>query len=157
MTRAAPFTQASAERAIKAALKTGLRVTNKVENPDGSITISLDDTPPSKPHLSIVPSKPIDPRARSMDQGFVYFVSDGEFIKIGFATDWQARIKGLQIANPRTLTPLLILEGGYRFERQLHQLFKAHRVRGEWFRLSPEIAEYVNDHETESLYRGELP
>lgn len=92
-----------------------------------------------------------------MAQGFVYFLSDGEFIKIGFATDWQARIKGLQVANPRTLTPLLVLEGSHRFERQLHQLFKAHRVKGEWFRPSPEIAEYVSDHEADSLCRGEVP
>jgi hypothetical protein len=39
MTRALPFTQASAERAIKAALKLGLRVTGMTVKPDGEITV----------------------------------------------------------------------------------------------------------------------
>jgi len=39
MTHAIPFTQASAERAIKAARKQGLRITGMTVRPDGEITI----------------------------------------------------------------------------------------------------------------------
>jgi hypothetical protein len=39
MSRALPFTQASAERAIKAARKQGLNVTGITVRPDGAITI----------------------------------------------------------------------------------------------------------------------
>lgn len=43
MTRALPFTQASAERAIKAARKQGLHVSGLTVHPDGSITISTGE------------------------------------------------------------------------------------------------------------------
>ena len=46
MTRRAPFTQASAERAIKAARKVGLRVTGMSIRPDGTISIHTSEDPP---------------------------------------------------------------------------------------------------------------
>ena len=50
MTRSLPFTQASVERAIKAARKMGLRVTGVSVNPDGAFIHAVEDdsgAPPS--------------------------------------------------------------------------------------------------------------
>jgi hypothetical protein len=43
MTRALPYTQAFAERAIKAVRKQGMRVTGITVRPDGAITVHADE------------------------------------------------------------------------------------------------------------------
>ena len=71
----------------------------------------------------------------------VYFIGDEGAIKIGFAAHPEIRMENLQSGNPRQL----ILLGSYRRrdaraeERRLHRQFAAYRIRGEWFRDSPEL------------------
>ena len=148
MSRTNPYTQRQIQRARRAILNCGLFVTGIQQ--DGTVLCS-DVDERECPTLSVVPQSPLDPRARSMARGFIYFISDGDFIKIGFATDWRARRKELQIANPRLLTPLLILEGGHRMERHLHWLFRDHRINGEWFHPAPALLEYIANHEGDDL------
>lgn len=90
-------------------------------------------------------------QVRPVRFGFVYFISDGEFIKIGFANNWVVRRRDLQIANARKLIALLVFEGGFRMEAHLHSLFSAHRVLGEWFRPVPEIMAYIEEHKADGL------
>jgi hypothetical protein len=53
MTRALAFTQAAAERAIKAVRKQGMSVTGMTVKPDGAITIHMGDNPsPSEKPLA---------------------------------------------------------------------------------------------------------
>lgn len=68
-------------------------------------------------------------------RGYVYFVSDGQYVKIGSTSDLKARIASLQTANARPLTLLKYLECKDRFEteRQFHDVFYNRRVNGEWF------------------------
>jgi len=40
---------------------------------------------------------------------------------------------------------LLALPGSRAHESALHELFKAHRIEGEWFRPDAEILEFIAD------------
>lgn len=74
----------------------------------------------------------------------VYFISDEHGnVKIGYATSVQARFGELQVANASELTILLEIPGGRKVEAELHTKFAEHRVRGEWFKLVPEILDYI--------------
>lgn len=68
----------------------------------------------------------------------IYFIKSycNKYIKIGYTTDIQRRLKELQTASPKRLKVLGTLEGGTQLEAGLHELFKKHRVEGEWFRNS---------------------
>jgi hypothetical protein len=55
MTSRAPFTQASAERAIKAARKLGLHVTGMAIQPDGSIIIQTSEQEEIHKPLGLTP------------------------------------------------------------------------------------------------------
>lgn len=76
---------------------------------------------------------------------WVYFIGDGEgYVKIGFTAQLHGRLAELQSGNARPLTVLKYCRGGLVEERELHRRFAEHRVRGEWFRLAPEIVEHIN-------------
>ena len=74
----------------------------------------------------------------------VYFIADEhKRVKIGAAHDVVRRRESLQLANADKLTTLLVLDG-YRYEEALiHARFHQHRIRGEWFKLSPEILAFI--------------
>lgn len=143
------FRNANPEDIRAAIKKAGLFVVGT--KPDGTIMVSDRQPVPAHPELIVVP---LDPRARSREYGTIYFISDGEFIKIGFAEDWHSRLKDLQVANARRLTPLLVLEGGGRMEKHLHWLFRAYRVAGEWFRPAPELLAYIEERKADGLPLG---
>mgnify|MGYP007071609562 CR=1 FL=1 len=74
----------------------------------------------------------------------IYFIrSYNEFVKIGTSIDPEDRKKGLQTANPKRLHVQAVLEGSYKTEKGLHELFEKSRVRGEWFRYTEEIKWYI--------------
>ena len=85
--------------------------------------------------------------SKDMD-GFVYFMSDGEAIKIGKANDIKARLSGLQTSTHRPISVLGAVAGGYRKERLLHRMFADRRLRGEWFEDCAEIRDYVDANAT---------
>lgn len=59
--------------------------------------------------------------------------------KIGYSSDVERRLIGMQSLSPVDLECLGVLEGGVPDERILHDQFDAFRVKGEWFRGSPEM------------------
>lgn len=71
----------------------------------------------------------------------VYFISDGDFVKIGKTTHSPlVRLSSLQTGNPRALMLLGVAFfgnglDGTTLEWWLHGLLKEHCVRGEWFSL----------------------
>ena len=75
----------------------------------------------------------------------VYFIQSENFIKIGYAFNPKMRIITLQTSNPNKLIPLLVITGGYDKEKELHYKFNKFRVNGEWFKLSDEIFEFINE------------
>lgn len=66
----------------------------------------------------------------------VYFITDGNAIKIGYTQyfDAKQRIAQLQTANPRPLRVLGVRpDGTPENERMLHRELRKYRLRGEWF------------------------
>jgi chromosomal replication initiation ATPase DnaA len=85
----------------------------------------------------------------------IYFISDGNYIKIGQAKDLQNRITGMQTENPRELfvtARIEVLETQLNVEeRNAHNFFKKYRLKNdfnrEWFNkeMEPLIEEYVKN------------
>lgn len=75
----------------------------------------------------------------------IYFVRMAAFVKIGISFAASVRLKQLQTGCPEPLELLLTIPGDVKFERRLHNMFAADRVRadGEWFRLSHEILDFI--------------
>ena len=76
-------------------------------------------------------------------KGHIYFIQQGDFIKIGWSSDWQYRIYHMQTSNPAPIVVLGVMEGTPQQERQTHRDFAAHRHQREWFFAVPEILEFV--------------
>ena len=69
-------------------------------------------------------------------KGKVYFLSDGECIKIGFTTKTvEKRIKQLSIGSAKKIFCLGYFQGTMEDESKLHRRFGKLRLRsgGEWF------------------------
>lgn len=74
---------------------------------------------------------------------YVYFISDGEFVKIGIANNPIQRLLTLQIGNARELKCLFTIpvykwhglnfSAAYDLEVFLHKGFGSNHIRGEWF------------------------
>lgn len=75
----------------------------------------------------------------------IYFIRAGEFIKIGRAVNWRARISQMQTGSPYTIQPLLVFPDDCALERKLHTRFRHDRFRGEWFHASPAILAYIKE------------
>ncbi len=76
----------------------------------------------------------------------VYFVSCGiaDFpIKIGYATNVEARLRSIQVSLPFEVKLLGALPGDREKERSLHVAFSHLRMRNEWFRRDPELMKYI--------------
>jgi hypothetical protein len=78
-------------------------------------------------------------------KGYIYFATDGDFVKIGWTGIWppSERIKKQQTGNGRPIWILGCIPGSQNAERGYHRRFARHRVRGEWFRLTPDLEQFI--------------
>ena len=53
--------------------------------------------------------------------GYVYFIQDGDHVKIGTSIDPELRLRGLQTSSPRELVLLKVIAGGRREEQGWHR------------------------------------
>ena len=80
---------------------------------------------------------------------YVYFVQGSDPngpIKIGVGTNPGERLVSLQCGNWDELCILGISRArgaAHRVEARLHQRFAASRIRGEWFRRTPELIDEI--------------
>ncbi|MGW6248079.1 GIY-YIG nuclease family protein [Streptomyces roseolus] len=78
-------------------------------------------------------------RAGEESAGRVVYVIGAEgldAVKIGTTGDLGRRLSSLQTGLPVLLSVLWTCEGGRELERALHEEFRGHRRRGEWFDLT---------------------
>jgi hypothetical protein len=79
--------------------------------------------------------------ARSKHSPVVYFVRNGDRVKIGTTQCVTERVSNLSL-TPEDI--LLILHGGRAFERDMHELFAEDRIgTTEWFVLSPALMSFI--------------
>ncbi len=76
-------------------------------------------------------------------EGEVYFISDGEAIKIGFSGSAIVRMGDLQTSHHRPLKIMLTIPGTMDDERKMHQKFKHLRIAGEWFKPAPDLMAFI--------------
>ena len=77
---------------------------------------------------------------------FVYFIrSESGRLKIGTASDVFRRLSALQTSSPEHLEVIGVCDGGRSREREIHSIFRAHRLSGEWFEETPAIREWIED------------
>lgn len=77
----------------------------------------------------------------------VYFIEGATSgaIKIGTTKNLHARMSSMQTASVEPLTVLGTVNGGVDLERKLHMEFAGQRVRGEWFRSTPELRARIKE------------
>lgn len=78
----------------------------------------------------------------------VYIVTAREHgvCKIGYSNDPVLRFQNLQIGSFADLTLEAIVPGDIKNESQLHLKFGEHFVRGEWFKITPDIESIILSH-----------
>lgn len=80
--------------------------------------------------------------------GWIYFIlarGAESFVKIGFSSvcPW-ARMNGIETGCPLPMELVAMVRGDQAAERGFHRAFAELRVRGEWFRWSGILIEFVN-------------
>lgn len=80
--------------------------------------------------------------------GYVYAITDGEAVKIGWSARHPAspggRLTQLQTAHAKELHLVGAVLAPQQHEAELHAKFSEHRLRGEWFRYVSEIVEHFD-------------
>lgn len=79
----------------------------------------------------------------------IYFLKAHDRLKIGYANDPSQRIPSIKTSSPFELEVLLIIDGNYDKERELHQKFQIYRKSGEWFEFSEPIKNFISDNSRE--------
>lgn len=69
------------------------------------------------------------------------------FYKIGYAKNSEQRLKILQIGNPFELTLVnsFLINNPKKVEKNIHTKLAEHKVRGEWFDLSPKELDCITE------------
>lgn len=77
--------------------------------------------------------------SKAPKKGYVYIVTDGEYVKIGMAKDVGERVRSLQTGNAREIILLQTIQTDdmERVEKSLHAWYAGKAVNGEWFDLLP--------------------
>lgn len=82
----------------------------------------------------------------------VYFIRAGNYVKIGSTTgNIQKRIREMQVANYEQLELMRVVSGGVSKERWIHEKFSSCRKRGEWFRLTSKLKNFIFSEDVETM------
>jgi hypothetical protein len=75
---------------------------------------------------------------------YIYAITNGTDIKIGYSSNVKRRLKQLNTGSSINLYVLCTFKGGRELESEIHSMFKKIRYNGEWFRADKELLEYLN-------------
>lgn len=79
--------------------------------------------------------------------GYVYFISDGDAVKVGLSRSTaMIRIGTLQVGNPRQLRMIAALptDEPEDLEDLIHKALQDRLIRGEWYRLQPDDLNWIH-------------
>ena len=71
----------------------------------------------------------------------IYFAVSGNYVKIGQTTEIKKRIQTLSVSCPEGIKLIGVIQ--YGDEKQTHRDLNHLRIKGEWFKYSPEISKYI--------------
>lgn len=66
----------------------------------------------------------------------VYFITDGEYTKIGRGKHIRPIINRINTSNPRKISLVALVEGHLDVQKKLHKEFQRQKVHGEWYEIS---------------------
>lgn len=114
--------------------------------------LTLFVAPEAKPFLEATADDEAIRRAKPMNiadsltgahPSAVYFIANGDRVKIGFTTNLKSRVATLSL---RESDVLLLLRGEMDLERALHRRFAKERINNtEWFACSTRIRRFMTD------------
>lgn len=84
-------------------------------------------------------------KALLAERGVIYFASSGDYVKIGFSRSLKKRIKKYSTENPLPITLLHSEPGTYETEKLTHKRFWHLRAHHEWFRMTQELLDYIEE------------
>jgi hypothetical protein len=117
-----------------------------------SLGYALTDTPDKPSTLAEPPAaKWTVPAGKHAP--YVYFIRNGNRMKIGTTTELKRRIRTLAL---RAENIALLFEGDQRREREFHKQFADHRIgTTEWFAYEGDLAEFVHAETARLARKGE--
>ncbi|EGJ31224.1 MULTISPECIES: GIY-YIG nuclease family protein [Moorena] len=76
----------------------------------------------------------------------LYFILDKgrNAIRIGYTTNPNGNIRGLETKSVKTLELIKIIPGSAKMETEFHRKFQHLRISGEWFDATPEVMRYIS-------------
>ena len=74
----------------------------------------------------------------------IYFIKQGDYVKIGYTTLFKKRLNQLQTSSPVKLEVLALIKGDRVEEKNYHNAFKHINSNGEWFLYNNEIERFVD-------------
>lgn len=95
------------------------------------------------PERGAEPIEKVKPNKPRRKRCYVYFIKNGNVVKIGRSEAPYKRMKDMEVANHANLEMLALVDGGLKREKSLHKRFQKHHIRGEWFTLDPAILRYI--------------
>lgn len=104
----------------------------------------VDDSEVRAASNAIAPIEPLNVvKLEATLKQFVYFITDGDQIKIGRSSDPQRRLRALQVGHPKPLWILGTVSTARMTEEEAHSRFSDRRLRGEWFTASARTIEDI--------------
>ena len=89
---------------------------------------------------------------------YLYFISTTRknVVKIGIANNPKKRLKTFQTAHYEELIILRVIKVenralAFKLETALHQKFKKYHIRGEWFKLTPTVMNFIENYQTHNI------
>lgn len=75
---------------------------------------------------------------------YVYFIQQGEYVKVGRAVDVPQRLDAFNIGSPLELSLLVAVPAHADLEGAIHARFEHLRQKGEWFTAGPDLMEFIS-------------
>jgi hypothetical protein len=86
----------------------------------------------------------LNPLANDCGRNLVYVIGATKGpVKIGRTNDISSRLIRLQVGHPEKLRVLAKFDGGAELEAALHARFSGSRLRGEWYKRTTELREFL--------------
>lgn len=82
----------------------------------------------------------------------IYFIGHTDYIKIGYTNDISSRLKALQVGSPIELKMIGLIDGDMEYELFIHNKFNHLKIRGEWFKYTKEIENFILSFDNKLLW-----
>lgn len=86
----------------------------------------------------------------------IYFISNGEHIKIGLTIDSANTLRLLQEGSDRLLTLVHQIDANIEYETDIHNLFSKYRLLGTWYNLPDNYLEHISKMEAGETHTGRV-